>query len=285
MPYGVETRNEAAAAAGMVAGMSETLDLSAYAERIAFAGEMRPTADCLRALHLAHATHVPFENIEVLMGRPMPLDLESLWKKLVDGRRGGYCFEQNSLFAAVLEKIGFPVRRLAARVRMGGTNITSRTHMLLQVEADGRHWLCDVGFGGDALLYPVPWIVGETSAQFAWQYRLVEEASGYALQTWRGDAWLDLYGFTMEPQYPIDYELANYYTSTHPNSFFRKQLMVHIPGPEVRVTLLGRRLMERRPEGATEVALADDAAVLEALASRFGMAFPEGTRFPLVETV
>jgi N-hydroxyarylamine O-acetyltransferase len=265
--------------------MAETIDLPAYTERIGFTGELRPSAECLRELHLAHATHVPFENIEVLMGRPVRLDLESLWKKLVEARRGGYCFEQNTLFAAVLEKIGFRVTRLAARVRMGATSsITSRAHMLLAVEADGRQWLADVGFGGDALLHPIVWLPGETASQFAWQYRLTVESPGYVLQTWRADGWIDLYSFTMEEQYPVDYEVANYYTATHPNSFFKKQLMVHLPGPEARVTLFGRRLMERRPEGSSEVVLADDAAVLETLAARFGLHFPEGTRFPLVET-
>jgi len=259
------------------------IDLAAYAERIGFAGELRASAECLRELHLAHATHVPFENIEVLMRRPMQLDIESLWRKLVVERRGGYCFEQNSLFAAVLEKVGFTVRRLAARVRMGAAGVRPRTHMLLMVEADGRQWLCDVGFGGDALMCPVAWVPGETSAQFAWKYRIIEEAPGYVLQTWRGDGWVDLYGFTMEEQFAIDYEMANFYTSTHPDSFFRKQLMVHLPGPEVRVTLVNRRLIERRPEGASEVVLADNAAVLEALTARFGLRFPAGTEFPYVE--
>jgi N-hydroxyarylamine O-acetyltransferase len=264
--------------------MAETIDLPAYTERIGFTGELRPSAECLRELHLAHATHVPFENIEVLMGRPVRLDLASLWKKLVEDRRGGYCFEQNTLFAAVLEKVGFRVTRLAARVRMGATSsITSRCHMLLAVQADGRQWLADVGFGGDALLHPIAWRPGETSGQFAWKYRLMVEIPGYVLQTWRGDGWVDLYSFTMEEQYAVDYEVANYYTATHPDSFFKKQLMVHLPGPEARVTLLHRRLIERRPEGSSEVVLADDAAVLDALATRFGLYFPEGTSFPCEE--
>src|SRR5580704_16524686 len=162
--------------------MAEPIDLPAYAQRIGYSGEMRPSAECLRELHLAHATHVPFENIEVLMGRPVRLDLESLWKKLIVDRRGGYCYEQNTLFAAVLEQIGFRVTRLAARVRMGAVGIRPRSHMLLAVEADGRQWLADVGFGGDALLHPVEWLPGETAGQFVWKYRLVEEPPGYMLR-------------------------------------------------------------------------------------------------------
>ncbi|HEX3745075.1 MAG TPA: arylamine N-acetyltransferase [Bryobacteraceae bacterium] len=262
--------------------MVDAIDLAAYGERIGFAGELRPSAECLRELHLAHATHVPFENIEVLMGRPVRLDLASLWQKLVAERRGGYCFEQNTLFAAVLETVGFRVRRLAARVRLGGPGVSPRTHMLLAVEADGGEWLCDVGFGGDALLLPVAWDPGATSEQFAWKYRLMPEGSGFVLQTLQAEAWADLYAFTREKQFAIDYEMANYYTATHPDSFFRKQLFAHLPGPEVRLTLFGRRLTERRPDGVTATELADDAAVVAVLAARFGLHFPEGTVFPLV---
>src|SRR5579863_8510791 len=114
------------------------MDLQAYCARVGFSGALHPTAECLRELHLAHATHVPFENIDVLLRRPIRLDRDSLWKKLVKDRRGGYCFEQNALFAAVLEEIGFPVTRLAARVRLGAPGVGARTHMLLAVEADGQ---------------------------------------------------------------------------------------------------------------------------------------------------
>jgi N-hydroxyarylamine O-acetyltransferase len=259
------------------------IDLRTYSERIGFTGDLRPSAGRLRELHLAHATHVPFENIDVLLGRPIRLDIESLWKKLVEERRGGYCFEQNTLFAAVLESIGFPVTRLAARVRLGAPGVTSRGHMLLAVEADGQKWLVDVGFGGEALLLPIPWRLGETAEQFDWKYRIVVEGQAYVLQDLRPEGWLDLYSFNLEEQYPVDYEVANYHTSTHPNSFFRKQLMVHLTGPSVRHTLVNRRLIERRPQGASEIILPDDTAVVEVLASRFGLHFPVGTRFPYKE--
>jgi N-hydroxyarylamine O-acetyltransferase len=257
-----------------------TLDLERYAERTGFTGKLRPSAECLRELHLAHALHVPFENIDVLWRRPIRLDIASLWKKLVEDRRGGYCFEQNTLFAAVLESIGFPVTRLAARVRLGATGIAARSHMLLAVQADGEQWLADVGFGGEALLLPIPWRLGETAEQFTWKYRLAAEGNVCVLQDFRPEGWLDLYSFTMEEQYPVDFVVANHYTATYPDSFFLKKLMVHLPGPAVRSTLVGRRLIERRPEGSSEVVLADDEAVLETLAERFGLRFPAGTRLP-----
>src|SRR4051794_35005419 len=165
------------------------LDLDAYLARVGYAGELRPTAAVLAALHRAHATHIPFENLDVLLGRPIRLDLEGLQAKLVRGRRGGYCFEQNVLFAAVLEQVGFRLTRLAARVRFGAAGPRPRTHMLMRVEADGRPWLADVGFGGEGLLEPLPLAPGRVARQSYWSYRVVQEDGGvWALQSLHGGA-------------------------------------------------------------------------------------------------
>src|SRR5262249_29151135 len=142
------------------------LDLAAYLERIQYRGDPRPDVTTLHDLHLAHATHVPFENLDVLLGRPIRLDLDSLQAKIVRGRRGGYCFEQNVLLAAVLEHVGFRVDRLAARVRYRAQHVLPRTHMLLRVEVEGRSWMCDVGFGSEGLLLPMPLAVGAECRQF-----------------------------------------------------------------------------------------------------------------------
>jgi len=217
----------------------------------------------------------------VLLGCPVRLGLDSLWTKLVENRRGGYCFEQNRLFAAVLEAIGFRVSRLAARVRIGATAVRPRTHMLLMVDAEGQRWLTDVGFGGDGLLYPVPFCLDEPVAHFAWKYRIVDEGPVYVLQSEHPEGWLDLYSFTLDEQYPIDYELANYVTSTHPDSPFVRNLIAQFPAPHLRITLLNRTLVERRPEGLSETTLPDDKAVLEVLSQRFSIELPKGTRIPL----
>jgi N-hydroxyarylamine O-acetyltransferase len=260
-----------------------SVDLDAYAARIEYTGTFAPSLDTLRALHFAHATHIPFENLDVLLGRPIRLDVEGLWNKLVEGNRGGYCFEQNSLFEAVLERIGFRVVRLAARVRLDATSIRARTHKLLLIPMDGENWVCDVGFGGEGLLYPVPLRVGEVARQFVWQYRVIVDGPFHVLQCARPEGWADMYAFTLEEQHPIDYELANYYTSTHQNSIFRRTLLVQRPGPDVRLTLLNRRLIERYPDAATETLIPDDEALLRVLAGRFDLEFPQGTRFPYEE--
>ena len=255
------------------------VDLKAYAARIEYGGEFTPTLAALRNVHLAHATHIPFENLDILLGRPIRLDLESITRKLIDARRGGYCFEQNALFAAVLEAMGFPVTRLAARVRMGATEIRPRSHMLLAVDIDGEKWLADVGFGGDGLLLPVLLNAEGVQRHFGWQYRVIVEGALHVLQTWRQEGWLDLYAFTMEEQYAADYEVSNYYTSTYPASPFVTRLIAQRPGKDLRLMLVNRQLTEQRPDSVSETTLADDEAVLETLAERFGLRFPAGTRF------
>ena len=255
------------------------VDLAAYFERIAYAGERTPSRATLDALHLAHATHIPFENLDILLGRPIRLDLESLQAKIVRDRRGGYCFEQNRLFAAVLEALGFAVTTLAARVRFGATSVRPRTHMLLQVDVDGERLLADVGFGVLGLLVPVPLDAPGESRQFAWTYRIARESGLYVLQMRSGGAWADLYAFTLEPHYAPDYEMANHYTSTHPSSHFVQAPIAQRSAPEVRRMLRDRTYSEHRGETVDERKLADDDELLDVLAGEFGLHFPRGTRF------
>ena len=145
--------------------MAAELDLGAYLRRIGLQEPPKGDLAGLRALHLAHATSIPFENLDVQVGLPIRLDLASLQAKLVQRRRGGYCFEHNTLFQSALEAIGFEAIACEARVRLGAPVLLPRTHMLLLVRLDGGDWLADVGFGGEGLLGPVP-LDGSAHAQF-----------------------------------------------------------------------------------------------------------------------
>jgi N-hydroxyarylamine O-acetyltransferase len=267
----------------------EPLDLPAYLARIGFASkDQPPSAELLAGLHLAHATHIPFENLDILLGRPILLDLPSLQAKLVAGGRGGYCFEQNLLFAEALESLGFRVERLAARVRSSARRITPRNHMLLLAEPGAKPgegagpWLADVGFGGEGPLLPVP-LGGEESRQGVWTYRVVpaeDRGEGVrALQTRRSDAWTDLYYFTREPQERVDYEVASYHTSTHPESGFVRTLTAQLPGLAERRFLRGRELVIDRGDALERRTIADDDEILAVLLESFGLRFPAGTRF------
>jgi len=255
------------------------MNLDAYAARIEYGGAFTPTLETLRALHFAHATHIPFENLDILLGKPILLDQESLAAKLIEGQRGGYCFEQNGLFAAVLEAAGFHVTRLAARVRMGVTELRPTSHMLLLVEAGGEPWIADVGFGGEGLLYPLPLHSSEVTRHFNWQYRILAEDGIHVLQSQGREGWADLYAFTLQRQELVDYEVYNHFTSTYPRSPFLNRLVVQMPGPEVRWKLVNRLLSKQTPEGTVDTVLPDDDAILATLAERFRLRFPAGTRF------
>lgn len=260
--------------------------LDAYLQRIDYSGDMRPSADVLAALHLAHATHIPFENLDVLRGVPIRLDLDSLQGKLVDARRGGYCFEHNLLFSAVLEQLGFTVTRLAARVRHRRSDVAPRTHMLLLVHVNGQTWLADVGFGAEGLLLPVPFGAEEESRQFAWTYRVKASPEGpavrdeWVLQSKHGQEWVDMYAFTLEPQQQIDYEVANHYTSTHPESRFVRGLTVQLPTPAARTALRNRELTIDAGGATTSRAMADDEEIRRVLQETFGLPVPADLRIP-----
>jgi N-hydroxyarylamine O-acetyltransferase len=253
------------------------LDLPAYLRRIGYQGAVERTRPRSKRMHLAHATHIPFENLDILLGRPIALDLASLQSKLVARRRGGYCFEHNLLFAAVLREFGLEPVMLAARVRFRTTAILPRTHMLLLVEGEGSRWLADVGFGGEGLLLPVPFGNGEEARHYAWTYRVIEEAGAgtWILQSRRNDAWLDLYAFTLEPQQAVDYEIANHYMSTHPDSRFVQTLTVQLPGTQRRMILRNRDLIEDRGNTVLERRIESDEEFGGALQEYFGLDMPK----------
>ena len=254
-------------------------DLDAYLRRIEYGGELRPSRAVLESLHVAHATHIPFENLDILLGRPILLDLASVQNKLVASRRGGYCFEQNLLFSTALEALGFTVTRLAARVRLGSDVRRARTHMMLLVDVDAARWIADVGFGATGSPWPVPFGGGQESCRSAWTYRVVAAEGQWLLQSRLEASWSDLYTFTLEPQEQVDYEMANHYTSTYPSSPFTQIVIAQRLTPDVRRMLRNRDYSEDRGTSVTHRLLADDNEMLAVLAEEFGLRFPAGTRF------
>jgi len=218
-----------------------------YLERIGYSGPLAPTPQTLRDLHLAHATHIPFENIDVLLGHGVDLDPVALQRKLVATRRGGYCFEHNLLFGAALQELGFDVTYLSARVRFGAVGIRPRTHMLLLVSfADGQ-WIADVGFGSDGLVLPVLFLPEVESPQGLRTYRLVPEGTWWVLQSRRDGEWIDLYVFTLDAHERIDYEVLNHYTATHPRSIFRSLLLAQLSALDRRRCCATASSPSRRP--------------------------------------
>jgi N-hydroxyarylamine O-acetyltransferase len=246
----------------------DRLDLHAYLQRTAYSGALTADADTLSGLHRAHATTIPFENLDIVLERSIELDLDSVQDKLVRRLRGGYCFEQNMLFAAVLERLGYAVTRLAARVQPARPG--PRSHMLLRVVVDGRPWLADVGFGA-SLLEPLP-LEAATVLQGGWTYRLEPaDPDGWLLRAGGSDGWSDLYAFTLEPQRPIDYVVYNHFTATHPRSPFVGQIVVLRTEPYIQHGLRGRELTTTRPDGATETRTLTVDELPDVLTGTFGI--------------
>jgi N-hydroxyarylamine O-acetyltransferase len=258
------------------------VDLGSYLTRVGYSGPLEPTAATLHTLHLAHATHIPFENLDILLGRPIRLDLCSLQAKLVAGGRGGYCFEQNTLFAAMLRELGFEVTLLAARVRFGATRVLPRTHMALRVRVGDTSWLADVGFGASGLFLPLAFGDEAAVRQFAWEYRLIEESGEWTVQSLRDGEWVDLYAFTLEPQLAVDFEVTNHYVSTHPQSRFVQTLTAQRLAADARHTLVNRDYSVDRGVETSRFTLPDDRELLELLAEVFGLHLPRDTRFSVL---
>jgi N-hydroxyarylamine O-acetyltransferase len=264
-----------------------SLDLDAYFARIGFTGRPAPDLEFLGALHRLHPAAIPFENLSTLLREPVPLDLASLQGKLVDARRGGYCFEQNRLFAGVLEHVGFDVTPLAARVvwnQQAGL-VNPRTHMVLLVAVGTARFLCDVGFGGVTLTAPIELAPDRRQATPHEDFRLIELGREYELQVCLGrnaageDVWRGTYRFDLQPQLPVDYEMANHYVATHESSHFRTRLMVARPFDSGRYALANNDLTIHRLGSANVTRQLDDLVELKAtLAEAFGISLPESMR-------
>lgn len=253
------------------------LDVEAYLDRIGHSGGRSPTVDTLRALHRAHVTAIPFENLDVLLRRPIALDVAALQDKLLRNRRGGYCHEHALLFAALLDRLGFGVIRLAGRIRQGRDAHRPRSHAALRVEVDGRAWLADVGFGAERPLEPIPFGAGRAEGvitrQGGWSYRLDGAGDGeWVLRTLRPDGWFDLYSIDLAVAHPGDFAVQSHYTATHPDSPFVSRIIAQHTAPGVRRALLGHELRVSHADGSTEQRYVADAELADVLRGTFGIA-------------
>jgi N-hydroxyarylamine O-acetyltransferase len=259
-----------------------SFDLEAYLARIQFSGARIPRFETLAKILFRHVCAIPFENLDILLGRGIRIDLASVQQKLVGDKRGGYCFEHNTLLAAALRSLGFRVTTLSARVRwqVPPETETALTHMTLLVEADGRRCIVDGGFGAASLSAP---LLLDTEAEQPTPHeprRLLRRDGAYVHQVKHTGEWADLYVFTLQPMLTPDYEMGNWFTSTWPQSRFRQNLTVALTHEHGRCTLLNRELTLRRNNGQSEKReLATPDELLEVLARYFNLPFPSATRF------
>ena len=255
--------------------MNGQIDLDAYLERIEWGGPIRPTFDTLAGLLDAHMLRIPFEGLDVLLGRPVRLDLESLQNKLVHARRGGYCFEHVTLFAAVLERLGFqPLRHTARVVRFAPRSESPRTHMILKVALPEGTFVVDPGLGGLAPRVPVP-LDGAVVRSGHEAHWMASDAGYWVLraQTARGvvDAWVT----TFDADNLVDFEVGNHFTSTHPASPFLNRLMLRALTADGRASVMNRDVTITRGSEESVSQLADRAALRSLLIRHFGFDLPQ----------
>ncbi|MGJ4948918.1 arylamine N-acetyltransferase family protein [Bradyrhizobium sp. HKCCYLS20291] len=232
--------------------MPQQFDLDKYLARIGYRGPRTPSFETLAGLQAAHVDAVAFEGIDPLLGRPVSIDLASVQAKIVDGRRGGYCFEQNALFKAALEAIGFAVTPLSARVRWrldADAPLTPRTHMMLKVDLPEGLYLADVGFGSCLLDTPLRLLPDVEQATAMGTFRLTISDGLHWLAAKQPTGWRMMYVFDLAPQIHADYVLGNWFTSTSPLTPFTSVLILERLTAEARYKLVNRRLVIEARDG------------------------------------
>jgi len=244
-----------------------------YLDRIGCESPPDGSAEALAELQHRHLHAVPYENLDILRGVPISLEIDDIFDKIVVRRRGGYCFESNALFGWLLRELGYPVTDLFARFwRDEPSPPPKRRHQVLKVEAEGVPYLCDVGVGGIVPRRPLPMIEGLEQPQGDETYRLDRVPDfGWMLRERKHGEWSDLYSFTEEPQLPKDYVMASYWCEHAPDSIFTKSEMVAIRTRNGRNTVSGKEFRLFTPEGVTVFTPETDEEYKEALRTHFGI--------------
>lgn len=248
------------------------MDINTYLRRINYHGSLAPTAQTLRELQVAHLLSVPFENLSIHAGQPIVLNDEALFAKIVDGRRGGFCYELNGLFAALLRALGFDVMMLSAGVANAeGEFGPDFDHMTLMAVLDER-WLVDVGFGDS---FREPLLLDERSeqAQGPRSYRIVPNGAHLILtRRDHGGEWKAQYRFTLQRHDYADYAEMCRYHQTSPQSHFTKARVCTRATPGGRVTLSELRLITTTERGdRLELPLADELEYAKVLSEQFSI--------------
>jgi N-hydroxyarylamine O-acetyltransferase len=247
------------------------VDVPAYLARIAYSGPTDPTAETLRLIHRAHLLTVPFENLDIALGRKLVVDEDANVRKIVDLRRGGFCYELNGAFAALLRALGFRVTLLSARVTgKGGLESPEFDHLTLRIDLD-EPWLVDVGFG-ELFLDPLRIEGGREKVDPAGRFRLVEFGERLRLEKSVPDGqWRRQYSFSLEPRTLQDFAARCHYHQTSPDSHFMQNRICTRATPDGRITLSEMKLIVTRQGEREEKILASEEEKVRVLHEHFGV--------------
>jgi N-hydroxyarylamine O-acetyltransferase len=254
------------------------MDLQAYFDRIGFKeNKAESETERLYRVHRCHMLSIPFENIDVYNDRTVSVEPEAVFEKLVIKKRGGYCFEMNCLFAAVLKEMGFKVYGVLARVSMGN-GFGAHLHRMNIAEADGKRYVCDVGFGGDCFIEPLLFQPGLEQRVNGCTYRIIKSrAVQYSVQILKEGIYADMLGFDDIPALEADFEVSNFYTNRHPESGFRHFIMINLFTENGRHSMFNEQLTVRDGEETVRKTLSGE-EIPAALEKYFGIKEPVSIR-------
>jgi N-hydroxyarylamine O-acetyltransferase len=257
------------------------MDVQAYLRRIDYQGSLTPDIDLLRSLHRAHLFTVPFENLDIHLGREIVCDESRILHKIVNEKRGGFCYELNGAFAALLRTLGFRVTLLSCRVaRQDGSYGPEFDHLTLRVDLE-EPWLADVGFG-ECFLEPLRLGSRLEHEQSGRVYRLTSRMTSpasndavFGLEVMAEGRWKKVYAFTLQPHDLSDFAGMCHYHQTSPESYFTRQRICSLAAPEGRLTLSDNKLIETREGSRQETLLSGDREWRSKLCDLFGVVLPE----------
>ena len=257
------------------------MDVQAYLRRIDYQGSLTPDINLLRSLHRAHLFTVPFENLDIHLGREIVCDESRILRKIVNEKRGGFCYELNGAFAALLRALGFRVTLLSCRVaRQDGSYGPEFDHLTLRVDLEAP-WLADVGFG-DCFLEPLRLWSRLEHEQSGRVYRLTSRITSpaspdtlYGLEVMAEGRWRKEYAFTLQPRELSDFAGMCHYHQTSPESHFTRHRICSLATPEGRLTLSDNKLIETRGASRQETPLSGDHDWQAKLRELFGVVLPE----------
>jgi len=246
--------------------------IMAYLKRIGFSGTPKLDFETLHELQRRHLLTVPYENLDIVRGIPLSLEIDNLYEKIVTRHRGGYCFELNALFAWLLRGLGFNVTDYMGRFLKDEPEIPMRRHRVLLVSCKDGDFVCDVGVGLMVPRRPLPFVTGKVDRQNGEKYIIEkEDFLGNVLYEWKHDNWSRIYSFTQEPQLEQDFIGISFYCEKHPDSVFRPQDMVHIFTETGRKSVSGREVRLFGEGGVEVITPATEAAYHELLNVHFGI--------------
>jgi len=260
-----------------------SMNLKSYFQRIGYTGPTAPTIETLNGITEAHTKSIAFENLDVILGKRIDLSNEALFDKLVTKKRGGYCFEQNGLLLHALESLGFDAKPLSARVRLRFASRepdAPRTHMFVRVELGAESFLTDVGMGAGSLTKALKLIADIEQETPHDTRRIVQDKGRWYQQVRHGNTWQDANEFTLEEMPLIDREVANWYTSAHPQSHFKSNIIAaRAIDDGQRITLQDMEFTKRARNGESQKRLLKNRdELIDVLTNDFGLTLTSSDR-------